>query len=411
MSEVVPLPSFGEVFFDARGQERCLRVTWHEGTLVLSLWRGEMCTGSFRMPMEDVGRLLDTLDDGYAEATGEQPPVVVEPPVEVGEYPGTGTYHRPPPFEHDPQRPQHDDRPTATLAPSDVLVARGAPPQQDKLVATAYQDQREPVIGADGRPRAAEPQAARAADPLGGPGYQMPDYQLPVERSPQSTDPFGFPGQGGAHQQTPSDPFAAQQPLHQAATQQLPVHQDPYAQPPQQAAPAPYTDPFSPPPQRAQSAPAVPGAAGLGTPMHGIPGAGRRPVAEAYPQPEPYTQQDQYVQHEQYAQPERYARPDQYGKPDQYGQSEQYGGPDQYGQPGQYPPPDQYGQQPGYQQSPLNPADPLGLGPGAYQTQPPHQQPDPSMHRPYVNDQMFVTGERLRPEQQHQEDRTERREW
>jgi hypothetical protein len=33
------------------------------------------------------------------------------------------------------------------------------------------------------------------------------------------------------------------------------------------------------------------------------------------------------------------------------------------------------------------------------------------MHRPYVNDQMFVTGERLRPEQQHQEDRTERREW
>ncbi|MFC7714968.1 hypothetical protein [Nonomuraea recticatena] len=45
--------------------------------------------------------------------------------MEVGEYPGTGTYHRPPPFEHDPQRPQHDDRPTATLAPSDVLVARG----------------------------------------------------------------------------------------------------------------------------------------------------------------------------------------------------------------------------------------------------------------------------------------------
>ncbi|MBO4275486.1 hypothetical protein, partial [Microbispora triticiradicis] len=67
MSEVVPLPSFGEVFFDARGQDRVLRVTWHDGTLVLSLWRGEMCTASFRMPMDDVGRLIDTLDDGFAE--------------------------------------------------------------------------------------------------------------------------------------------------------------------------------------------------------------------------------------------------------------------------------------------------------------------------------------------------------
>ncbi|WP_432923677.1 hypothetical protein ACQPZZ_27240 [Microbispora sp. CA-135349] len=72
MSEVVPLPSFGEVFFDARGQDRVLRVTWHDGTLVLSLWRGEMCTASFRMPMNDVGRLIDTLDDGFAEAGGEE---------------------------------------------------------------------------------------------------------------------------------------------------------------------------------------------------------------------------------------------------------------------------------------------------------------------------------------------------
>src|SRR5690606_23031618 len=37
MSQVVPLPSFGEVFFDARGQDRVLRITWHHGTLVLSL--------------------------------------------------------------------------------------------------------------------------------------------------------------------------------------------------------------------------------------------------------------------------------------------------------------------------------------------------------------------------------------
>ncbi|WP_093262205.1 hypothetical protein [Thermostaphylospora chromogena] len=79
-------------------------MTWHEGTLVLSLWRGEMCTASFRMPLEDVGRLIDTLDEGYAEAGGDQ---LVhsgqhavqyaegeEPPADPG-YPGTGHYASP----------------------------------------------------------------------------------------------------------------------------------------------------------------------------------------------------------------------------------------------------------------------------------------------------------------------------
>ena len=79
-------------------------MTWHEGTLVLSLWRGEMCTASFLMPLEDVGRLIDTLDEGYAEAGGDQ---LVhsgqhavqyaegeEPPADPG-YPGTGHYASP----------------------------------------------------------------------------------------------------------------------------------------------------------------------------------------------------------------------------------------------------------------------------------------------------------------------------
>ncbi|NUP03341.1 MAG: hypothetical protein HOW59_36010, partial [Nonomuraea sp.] len=85
------------------------------------------------MPMEDVGRLLDTLDDGYAEATGEQPAVPAhDPGTEV--MPGTGTYHRP--AQHAQQQPpQPEERPTATLSPNDVLVARGPAPQ-DKLVAS-----------------------------------------------------------------------------------------------------------------------------------------------------------------------------------------------------------------------------------------------------------------------------------
>ncbi|WP_214320026.1 hypothetical protein [Nonomuraea sediminis] len=349
MSEVVPLPSFGEVFFDARGQERCLRVTWHEGTLVLSLWRGEMCTASFRMPMDDVGRLLDTLDDGFAEATGEQPaiPAEVDPGTEV--IPGTGQYHRPAQPVPQPAAPPLDERPTAALPPNDVLVARGTPGHQDKLVASYAETTvpRETAIPQYGEPQRqpypAEPQRqpftgpqyvdqndplAQPHEPFAGPHYteQRPHYQdNPAFTGPQYTD------QGTSYyteQPQPAEPFY-----------QMPGERprQPMTDPlgfPSQAAPAPqqqgYYDQQPQQPQRST------GAAGLGTPMHGIPGAGRRTDP---PQHEP------------------------------------------------------------------NPVDPLlALG-----TQQP-QHPQEPLSRPYVGDPMFSTGERLRPEQQYDE-RGDRREW
>ncbi|MEV5499016.1 hypothetical protein AB0M50_26800 [Nonomuraea fuscirosea] len=427
MSEVVPLPSFGEVFFDARGQERCLRVTWHEGTLVLSLWRGEMCTASFRMPMEDVGRLLDTLDEGFAEATGEQPAVPApEPGTEV--MPGTGTYHRPgqhgqqPGRQHAPQtgaqqpqlpgRPQLDERPTAALSPSDVLVARGTPAaHQDKLVAsygetTAPRDPgyAEPAAGrgdyadpardstpAYGEPRnlftgpqyvdSTGPQQKYTGDPYSGPQYASdplsgphqygqdplsgphsyaqqvqpepftgpqyvdnePVYQMPGSdqrrQAPLSTDPLGFPSQAADRYQAagdyPSDPYGGRRP---DAYQQ---------QPPQVAQP---------------QAPAQPSTAGLGTPMHGIPGAGRRRGAPQPPQPAPV--HDDYGSYQNPQQPNPVDPLMTLGRPDQ-----------------QYPPAS--GQHPGQE----------------------------DLSRPYVGDPMFSTGERLRPDQPDYHERSDRREW
>ncbi|NBE97208.1 hypothetical protein [Nonomuraea sp. K271] len=366
MSEVVPLPSFGEVFFDARGQERCLRVTWHEGTLVLSLWRGEMCTASFRMPMEDVGRLLDTLDDGYAEATGEQPAVPAqEPGTET--IPGTGQYHRPPQHaQQPPQQPQPDDRPTAALSPNDVLVARGAPPApQDKLVASyggsaAPKDQRTSAYGDSAAQQHAPAYGERApftgpqyvdqtgpqqaytgdpfsgpqytADPMSGPHYVQPQaepftgpqyvdepvYQLPGDQRPKApvnTDPLGFPSQA-------ADPY-------QPAQQHRP---DPYPSDPYPSDPYGRRSDTYPQPQ--------PSTAGLGTPMHGIPGAGR-------PRPAPQQRQAPARQ---------------------------------------------------------NPVDPLmAMGRDDHG--------DPEMTRPYVGDPMFSTGERLRPEQPDYHERSDRREW
>ncbi|TMR96706.1 hypothetical protein [Nonomuraea basaltis] len=398
MSEVVPLPSFGEVFFDARGQERCLRVTWHEGTLVLSLWRGEMCTASFRMPMEDVGRLLDTLDEGFAEATGEQPAVPAhDPGTEV--IPGTGQYQRPQPApqQHHQQQPQQplDDRPTAALSPNDVLVARGPAPQ-DKLVASygettgprdatpAYGERPAAFTG----PQYVEPTAPQytgdpfsgpqyTGDPLSGPQYagdplsgpqhyqQQPEpftgpqyivesdpvYQLPGDqrRPAPSTDPLGFPSQA-------ADPYAA--PQHRSDQYPSdPYQSDPYSSDAYTRRPDGYQH-SQPQPQPQQQPQTQNQAAGLGTPMHGIPGAGRRRSAP-----------------QQAQQPVR----------DDYGAYQQ-----------RAPQP--------------NPVDPLlALGRQEQQYQP--QQPDPNMSAPYAGDPMFSTGERLRPEQPDYHERSDRREW
>jgi hypothetical protein len=63
MLPVAPLPAAGEVFLDARGGERALRLSWHDeaGVVVLSLWAGGTCTGSFRLPLDDVPHLVATL--------------------------------------------------------------------------------------------------------------------------------------------------------------------------------------------------------------------------------------------------------------------------------------------------------------------------------------------------------------
>ncbi|WP_183100350.1 hypothetical protein [Nocardioides pelophilus] len=65
MTVVRPLPATGSTFVDARGDERALRVSWHEeaDVVVVSLWRDNVCTGSFRLAGGDIPELIDTLVD------------------------------------------------------------------------------------------------------------------------------------------------------------------------------------------------------------------------------------------------------------------------------------------------------------------------------------------------------------
>jgi hypothetical protein len=74
MGEVVRLqavstlaaPDHGEVFADARGGDRVMRVSWHEseGVVALSMWKGSICTATFRIPAADLPDLLRALTDG-----------------------------------------------------------------------------------------------------------------------------------------------------------------------------------------------------------------------------------------------------------------------------------------------------------------------------------------------------------
>ncbi|WP_433240206.1 hypothetical protein ACQPYK_34055 [Streptosporangium sp. CA-135522] len=432
MSEVVPLPSFGEVFFDERGQERVLRVTWHEGTLVLSLWRGEMCSASFRMPMQDVGRLVDTLDEGFVEAGGQYPDEVGEQHLHVadhqehGEFPGTGQYARPRPEDYaqqqyaDPAAPQiqqqyadpaatqispvpEEPRQVPALGPNDVLVARGAVPPLDRpqdRAATGYGPAdvvpRENMIVGDslpyGQPSPAEPLGSGSGEPL----YQMPGAPY---ASPQPVDPFAAQAQQpdpyAVPSSQPADPFAA-------AQAQQP---DPYAVPSSQS-----VDPFAVPVTRQQ--PVDPFA----------PHVEQFPSSAHQPHPDPYATQGQHStdpfgfaaqqQQSSYGAP----RSDAYGypapaQPDPYAFGTQQAAPQpshQAGHPADLR--DLYGSPPAYDQN-VDPSDPLGLR---------GQQAEQPMPRPYLQDPPHSTGERLRPEprydeqrydERRHEDRGERRDW
>jgi hypothetical protein len=60
------LPTGGEIFLDERGSHRTLRLSWHDedGLVVLSLWRAGLCTGTFRLAIDEVPDLIAVLRRG-----------------------------------------------------------------------------------------------------------------------------------------------------------------------------------------------------------------------------------------------------------------------------------------------------------------------------------------------------------
>jgi hypothetical protein len=66
MLPATPLPRAGAIYLDARSPSRALRVSWHHeaGLVVLSLWRDNLCAGTFRLAIDEVPDLIDVLRAG-----------------------------------------------------------------------------------------------------------------------------------------------------------------------------------------------------------------------------------------------------------------------------------------------------------------------------------------------------------
>ena len=77
VSDAAPLPRLGEVFFDVRGNSRSMRLSWYAdtGVAVFSIWQAGMCTGTFRLPMADLSRMIEILERGPAPQGRGRAPV------------------------------------------------------------------------------------------------------------------------------------------------------------------------------------------------------------------------------------------------------------------------------------------------------------------------------------------------
>ena len=167
-SDAAPLPRLGEVFFDVRGESRTMRLSWYAdtGVAVFSIWQGGTCTGTFRLPIADLPRMVEALRRG---PHGHDDQV-------TGGQPGSREPRRPvapaPPGPAAPSRPELLDRDIETGQTTAAVHAPQAGPDQTGYLAgpdqTGYLAGPEPP----GYQAGPEPPGYRAEPPAPTGGYR-----------------------------------------------------------------------------------------------------------------------------------------------------------------------------------------------------------------------------------------------
>jgi hypothetical protein len=123
-SGAAPLPRLGEVFFDVRGDSRSMRVSWYAdtGVAVFSIWQGDTCTGTFRLPIPELPRMVEALTQGPPDRAASDPG-----PTTTAMGPGGMPVPAPPPDQNFP--PQHGyGAPHAGYAPATPSGHQEGPP-------------------------------------------------------------------------------------------------------------------------------------------------------------------------------------------------------------------------------------------------------------------------------------------
>jgi hypothetical protein len=72
---LAPVPRIGDLFIDARGDGRAMRVSLHpdRAIAVVSLWSSSTCRASFQLPLEDAARLAELLRPVDTATTTDAP--------------------------------------------------------------------------------------------------------------------------------------------------------------------------------------------------------------------------------------------------------------------------------------------------------------------------------------------------
>jgi len=298
-SDAAPLPRLGEVFFDVRGNSRTMRVSWYAdtGVAVFSIWQGDTCTGTFRLPIPELPRMIEALAQGPPDAAGPGsrmrapgprmadpgPPTTAMGPPGTSEHPDDGYPDPGPGWSYGEPRDRYEHAPLrGGPAGEDDGYDRPRPrAYQDHPPATGYMDE---VPGGFG------PQSPGGYQHVSPRGYEeMPrrGYQDPSPAGYGGPEPDRYPDvPPGRHQDVPPDRF--QDPLAGG-------YQDPLAGGYQDPPPGRHSEPppggWGPPASRGYAGsapeggypgtpagghPSFPPGRGYGTPDDGY---GQRPAA------------------------------------------------------------------------------------------------------------------------------------
>ncbi|HXP18025.1 MAG TPA: hypothetical protein VN840_00125 [Streptosporangiaceae bacterium] len=214
-SDAVPLPREGEVFFDVRGAARSMRLSWYAESrvAVFSIWQGDRCTGTFRLPFKDLARMAETLQRGpqpgpagrgpaqpvragsnmpsqvpaFPEPNGFQPPDGLQ---------GYSGYAEPGSYPRHSSYPAHATRRESGSFP----VTSGSPADGDFLAATGHRASGEHRLAGDRRAATGYPVTGSYQDHGGYPDpAARPDHTASLDHASldhASLDHAAFPDGG-----------------------------------------------------------------------------------------------------------------------------------------------------------------------------------------------------------------------